>query len=151
EAGALCAVLDFRASFYFDGSESRDSRPRSRGASPLMGQPAARIGRLVDPLRSVLAVGSTCAVHPGGEQLSSCFDERGVAGMKKSLANFVLLALIALASVGALAQSGGELRFCLRSEPKTFNPLLAADDSSETIRYLTGGVLVRVNRMTQDL
>jgi peptide/nickel transport system substrate-binding protein len=43
------------------------------------------------------------------------------------------------------------LRFCLRSEPKTFNPLLAADDSSETIRYLTGGVLVRVNRLTQDL
>jgi len=50
-----------------------------------------------------------------------------------------------------LAQSGGELRFCLRSEPKTLNPLLAADDSSETVRYLTGGVLVRVNRMTQDL
>jgi peptide/nickel transport system substrate-binding protein len=71
--------------------------------------------------------------------------------MKKSLASFVLLALITLASVVALAQSGGELRFCLRSEPKTFNPLLAADDSSETIRYLTGGVLVRVNRMTQDL
>ena len=50
-----------------------------------------------------------------------------------------------------LAQSGGELHFCLRSEPKTFNPLLAADDASETVRYLTGGVLVRVNRLTQDL
>ncbi len=49
----------------------------------------------------------------------------------------------------ALAQSGGELRFCLRSDPKTFNPLLVADDASETIRYLTGGVLIRVNRLTQ--
>jgi peptide/nickel transport system substrate-binding protein len=39
----------------------------------------------------------------------------------------------------------------LRSEPKTLNPLLAADDASETIRYLTGGVLMRVNRLTQDL
>ena len=39
----------------------------------------------------------------------------------------------------------------MRSEPKTLNPLLAADDASETVRYLTGGVLVRVNRMTQDL
>lgn len=68
--------------------------------------------------------------------------------MKKILA---LLILIALGSCGVLAQSGGELRFCLRSEPKTFNPLVAADDSSETIRYLTGGVLVRVNRLTQDL
>jgi len=71
--------------------------------------------------------------------------------MKKQLASFVLLILIALGSRDLLAQSGGELHFCLRSEPKTFNPLLAADDSSETIRYLTGGVLVRVNRLTQDL
>ena len=71
--------------------------------------------------------------------------------MKKFLASFALFTLITLGSVGVLAQSGGELRFCLRSEPKTFNPLLAADDSSETIRYLTGGVLVRVNRLTQDL
>jgi peptide/nickel transport system substrate-binding protein len=71
--------------------------------------------------------------------------------MKKLLAGLVLLTLIAFGSSRSLAQSGGELRFCLRSEPKTLNPLLAADDASETVRYLTGGVLVRVNRMTQDL
>jgi len=70
--------------------------------------------------------------------------------MKKLLANFVLLTLIAFGSI-SVAQSGGELRFCLRSEPKTLNPLLAADDASETIRYMTGGVLVRVNRLTQNL
>src|SRR5271166_6856745 len=71
--------------------------------------------------------------------------------MRNFLAGFILLTLIASGSSRSLAQSGGELRFCLRSEPKTLNPLLAADDSSETVRYLTGGVLVRVNRMTQDL
>ncbi|MBV9625446.1 MAG: ABC transporter substrate-binding protein [Acidobacteria bacterium] len=54
-------------------------------------------------------------------------------------------------SSSALAESGSELRFCLHSEPKTFNPLLVADDAAETIRYLTGGVLVRVNRQTQEL
>src|SRR3974377_480710 len=43
-----------------------------------------------------------------------------------------------------------ELRFYLRSEPKTFNPALVADDSSETVRYLTGGGLVRLNRQTQQ-
>jgi len=69
--------------------------------------------------------------------------------MKKFLAFSILS--IALGSNGLLAQTGGELHFCLRSEPKTLNPLLAADDASETIRYLTGGVLVRVNRLTQDL
>ncbi len=54
--------------------------------------------------------------------------------------------------LGALplaAQNGGELRFCLHAEPKTFNPLAADDDASDAVRYLTGGVLVRVNRITQ--
>ncbi len=50
----------------------------------------------------------------------------------------------------AFAQSS-ELRFCLRAEPKTFDPLKVDDDASLTIRYLTGGVLIRVNRQTQAL
>ncbi|MBL0160023.1 MAG: ABC transporter substrate-binding protein [Bryobacterales bacterium] len=45
----------------------------------------------------------------------------------------------------------GELRFCLRSEPRTLNPLLTADESSEAVRYLTAGVLIRMNRLTQVL
>jgi peptide/nickel transport system substrate-binding protein len=57
----------------------------------------------------------------------------------------------ALACAEAAAQWGGELRLCLRSEPRTFHPALVAEDSSETIRYLTGGVLIRVNRNTQEL
>ena len=61
---------------------------------------------------------------------------------------YLLSAMLLLGSVSVFAQSGGELRFCLRSEPKTFNPLLVEDEASETIRYLTGGVLVRVNRIT---
>jgi peptide/nickel transport system substrate-binding protein len=51
----------------------------------------------------------------------------------------------------ASAQSGNELRFCLRAEPKTFDPLKVDDDASLTIRYLTGGVLIRANRQTQAL
>src|SRR5271163_4796777 len=54
-------------------------------------------------------------------------------------------------SGSGFAQTGGELRFCLRSEPKTFDPALVDDDASLSVRYLTGGVLVRVNRHTQDL
>src|SRR5579863_7288838 len=49
----------------------------------------------------------------------------------------------------ALAQ--GTLRFCLRSEPKTFDPLMVEDDASMAVGYLTGGVLVRLNRQTQAL
>jgi peptide/nickel transport system substrate-binding protein len=39
----------------------------------------------------------------------------------------------------------------LRTEPKTFDPLKVEDESSAAVRYLTGGVLVRVNRQTQEL
>ncbi|MBI1739783.1 MAG: ABC transporter substrate-binding protein [Candidatus Koribacter versatilis] len=61
-----------------------------------------------------------------------------------------LIAFALLLGVAA-AQGRSELRFCLRAEPKTFDPLKVDDDASLTIRYLTGGVLVRANRQTQAL
>lgn len=61
------------------------------------------------------------------------------------------LLCFALLTACAVAQSGNTLRFCLRTEPKTFDPLKVDDDSSLAIRYLTGGSLVRVNRQTQQL
>ena len=67
------------------------------------------------------------------------------------LSGILLLVSFLFLSISALAQNGGELRFCLRTEPKTFDPLLVDDDSSLAIRYLTGGVLVRINRHTQEL
>ncbi len=57
----------------------------------------------------------------------------------------------ALACAGLHAQWGGQLRFCLHSEPRNLNPALVDDDASETIRYLTGGVLLRVDRISQKL
>jgi peptide/nickel transport system substrate-binding protein len=64
---------------------------------------------------------------------------------------FIFLLSLLLSCVPGSAQSGNQLRFCLGSEPKTFNPLLVADDASDTVRYLTGGVLLRLNRATQQL
>ncbi len=61
------------------------------------------------------------------------------------------LILFVLLLVAGLSAAETELRFCLRTEPKSFNPLLTANDAEETIRYLTGGVLVRVNRQNQQL
>src|SRR5580704_4946289 len=61
-----------------------------------------------------------------------------------------LLFALLLACAHLYGQYGGELRFCLQGEPKTFNPLLVEDDPSEVVRYLTSGVLIRVNRSTQQ-
>src|SRR5216683_6488056 len=61
----------------------------------------------------------------------------------------ILIASLCLGST--FARSETKLRFCLRTEPKNFNPLLVSNDAEETIRYLTGGFLVRVNRQTQEL
>ncbi len=71
--------------------------------------------------------------------------------MRKFLSCLLRFTLIAVLSAAGLAQSGGELRFCLRAEPKSLNPLLASTEPDETVRYLTGGVLVRMNRSTQDV
>jgi len=67
------------------------------------------------------------------------------------LALALLLCWPPFVSAESAGQSGAELHFCLRGEPKTFNPLLVEEDASETIRYLTGGVLIRLNRQTQAL
>src|SRR5262249_46342415 len=70
--------------------------------------------------------------------------------MQRFLRAAFLFALLAWAP-HIHAQSGGELHFCLHGEPKTFNPILVDDEASENIRYLTGGVLIRLNRQTQAL
>jgi peptide/nickel transport system substrate-binding protein len=63
----------------------------------------------------------------------------------------LMSAILGVVVIPASAQPGNQLRFCLASQPKTFDPLLVADDASETVRYLTGGVLMRLNRKTQQL
>ena len=70
--------------------------------------------------------------------------------MKKTRLAFAVL-LCLLCALPARAQARNQLRFCLGAEPKTMNPVLVEDDASETIRYLTGGVLVRLNRASQQL
>ncbi|HVP55168.1 MAG TPA: ABC transporter substrate-binding protein [Candidatus Eisenbacteria bacterium] len=67
--------------------------------------------------------------------------------MRRAMSWICLLAVVLASAAGCL----DELRFYLRSDPKTFNPALVDDDAAETIRYLTGGVLLRLNRQTQQV
>jgi len=75
---------------------------------------------------------------------------RGLSSMLTNWGKTVAIAAFC-AILGSTAAAQGQLRFCLRSEPKTFDPLKVEDDASVAIRYLTGGVLVRMNRQTQAL
>jgi peptide/nickel transport system substrate-binding protein len=59
--------------------------------------------------------------------------------------------LISVFAASLWAQAGGELHFAIRADPRTFDPLLVSDDVSEMVRYLTGGVLMRINRRTHAL
>jgi peptide/nickel transport system substrate-binding protein len=63
--------------------------------------------------------------------------------------------LMVLAAIPALGQAAsrqpGELVWAIHYDPKTFDPVKVDDESSERVRYLTGGVLVRFNRQTQAL
>ncbi|HVY93946.1 MAG TPA: ABC transporter substrate-binding protein [Bryobacteraceae bacterium] len=65
----------------------------------------------------------------------------------------VALALLC-AACGSGRKSGevrDQLRISVSGDPKSFDPLLAIEDASDTVRYLTAGVLVRVNRATDAL
>jgi len=45
----------------------------------------------------------------------------------------------------------GELVWTIGYDPKTFDPAKVDDQESETVRYLTAGVLLRFNRLTQQV
>ena len=66
----------------------------------------------------------------------------------------VLVTVFALRSVlpvGAEAQQPvPEMAWAIRYDPKTLDPAKVDEQASETVRYLTGGVLLRTNRVTQE-
>lgn len=47
--------------------------------------------------------------------------------------------------------SGGRLRMAIRADPKMLDPAQVAEEPSDMVRYMTAGVLVRMNRITQKL
>ncbi|HUI81657.1 MAG TPA: ABC transporter substrate-binding protein [Bryobacteraceae bacterium] len=63
----------------------------------------------------------------------------------------VSLVLLTALQLSAAGHWGGELRFAIYSDPKTFNPLLVTEQSAGVVRYLTGGMLIRWNHATQAM
>src|SRR5262252_6959565 len=77
--------------------------------------------------------------------------------------SFAFLAILALAACGGPSQSaasatgsasavrGGEVVASFRSDPPTFNRLMARDTSTNLVSLLTHGRLVRINQATQEV
>ena len=62
--------------------------------------------------------------------------------------------LVTLAAVHGACQAAprqpGEIVWAIHYDPKTFDPAKVDEQASELVRYLTGGVLFRLNRQTQE-
>src|SRR5580658_6067113 len=89
-------------------------------------------------VRAVSRLFST-PVYVSGPSVGTSAD----AARKSACATLILL-------FAAASAFGAELHLTLHDEPKTLDPWLAADESAEAVQYLTEGVLIRVNRLTQQ-
>jgi peptide/nickel transport system substrate-binding protein len=69
----------------------------------------------------------------------------------KKLIAIVLGDAPALLLLPAPAVHAQEISWSLKYDPRTFDPALVDDQASEMVRFLTGGVLLRVNRVTQQV
>ena len=63
----------------------------------------------------------------------------------------MLFVFVASEASIALAQDTPVLAWSLKYDPKTFDPDKVDDQASDLVRYLTGGVLLRLNRRTQQV
>jgi peptide/nickel transport system substrate-binding protein len=65
----------------------------------------------------------------------------------------MLLVCVAAGRVGEAAAAGksGELAWSLKTDPKSLDPDKVDNQAAEMVRYLTGGVLLRLNRHTLQI
>ncbi len=68
--------------------------------------------------------------------------------MKRLCRRAALLTLSLLTPAVLPAQHPNQIVWALKYDPKTFDPAKVDDQASETVRFLTGGVLLRLNRLT---
>ena len=63
----------------------------------------------------------------------------------------LMLILVATSCEAEAPHAPDELAWSLKYDPKTLDPAKVDDQASEMVRFLTGGVLLRVNRQTQQI
>src|SRR6185312_15782885 len=141
------AILSLDTSIHHRRGQPWSAWTRRLRADALPRRTDQGIAGLCHVTSGILAVCASSCTHCDSRFVPGSPEQGGGTRMRVKALLFLLPVLCASLS---FAQYGGELHFCLHSYPKTFDPLLVDDDASETVRYLTGGVLVRVNRLTQQ-
>src|SRR5262245_10009244 len=147
----VCSVLHLDTDVHPYGSYAEHARARRNGAHAVMGQLVTRTRRFLDSRCKSLAPRTSRFACDRRHLLSIDFACSGGACIMLRPSRLLALLILLACAISARAHSGGELHFCLHGEPKTFNPILVEDEASENVRYLTGGVLIRLNRQTQSL
>jgi peptide/nickel transport system substrate-binding protein len=71
--------------------------------------------------------------------------------MKTTSVALVLLAVAACGVSPSTSGSAGALRLCIAGDPNTFDPLQESDENSGIVFYLTGGTLLRIDRVTDEV
>src|ERR1035437_8848159 len=68
--------------------------------------------------------------------------------------SLILAGVVAPSTVSGTSQPAprqpGEIAWAIHYDPKTFDPAKVDEAASELVRYLTGGVLFRLNRQSQE-
>src|SRR5262249_30234609 len=100
--------------FHPERGESRPARLRRDGANAVLGKPASGAGA---PLRNPSESAVARACRAAGHRHYQFSDRRAEGGFRR-----MTRALLSLMLASASIQAAQELRFCIRAEPKTFDP-----------------------------
>src|SRR5262244_1816804 len=117
---SLCALLDFHSSVHSCRSYAEYAWPRRDGAFALLGQLASRARGLAGGQRQSVEAGPSVCSLSRSDLFSHDFVCSGGCSMKSQLVKIALAGILSVGALPAWGQTGGELHFCLRGEPRTF-------------------------------
>src|SRR6185312_8050711 len=155
-ASAVCrsgAVSRAGAGVYSGGGEPGTVGARCPRAAAFVGKFARRSAAPGSGAGKSLDHGAARPVDSGDDlsrNAGLCADG-GNRMMRTRVVAAVALLCAACGSGRKAGEVRNQLRISIAGDPKSFDPLQAIEDSSDTVRYLTSGVLLRVNRATDAL
>jgi peptide/nickel transport system substrate-binding protein len=76
---------------------------------------------------------------------------RSPGSMKTASVALITGAILACCAACRTASSASELKLCIAGDPNTFDPIQESDENSGIVLYLTGGTLLRIDPVTDQV